>query len=810
MSFFARSPGLPIPPRLIRPRPTRFGKALSPLMWLLAFTLGAGLGFPLTAFGQGDTGLDPRGRPIASVELEGLVRLDPQAVFNSIRSTAGDPYDDVVVQNDIDRLTLLDRFDFVGARVQPNDDGSVSLTFVLNELPLLADVVVAGNRNISDGELLALVRLRSGDPARGTFIEQGRRRIIAEYERQGYFVVDVSIDQELLDETGILVFSIREGPRVRIKGIRFEGNTVFADRQLLAEIRTRTHIPIFRKSALSLDRLELDDAAIRNYYRGQGYLEARVGSLPQLSEDQEQAVVTFYVEEGPRFLVSNIRVQGSTLLPDRQVLLNMALRPGDIYSEERLEESTSAIRDLYGRLGYLETRVQIRELYHETQPRVDLEVTIAEGVRSRVGRIEIRGNNLTRDRVILREIRGMSPGRYFNGPGVEQTRRRLSESSLFGDATVTVLGNPDDEVRDVLIQVSETNTGSLSFGAAISSDSGVLGAIDLRQSNFDITDWPDTASEFFGQRAFRGAGQTYNLTLQPGAELSRYSINFREPRLLDSNISLSTGAFFFEREREDFDEQRLGANIGVGRRFGDVWSGNIEARVESIDLQNIEDDAPVDVFEVQGDNLLTAIGIAARRNTTDSFLFPTRGSRSEFGIERVGAFGGDFNFTRVRAEFSKFWLIEEDYLGRPSVLRFSAETGYILERDEAPLFERFYAGGHSSFRGFDFRGVGPRGIQNDTGMLGNDPVGGDFMFLTTLEYSVPLYQDFLRGVVFTDMGTVETDIGFDDWRVSLGVGIRVKVPFLGQAPLALDFAEALISEDGDETRQISFAIELPF
>ena len=161
-----------------------------------------------------------------------------------------------------------------------------------------------------------------------------------------------------------------------------------------------------------------------------------------------------------------------------------------------------------------------------------------------------------------------------------------------------------------------------------------------------------------------------------------------------------------------------------------------------------------------------------------------------------------------------YWTVEEDFLGRRSVLSWRNQFGYIPQENEAPLFERFYAGGFRTFRGFDFRGVGPRGIIGGTGpnagTVGDDPVGGDFLLLTSLQYEVPLVTDFLRGVVFTDQGTVQDDFGVDKWRVSVGAGIRMNIPFLGQAPFALDLAWPLLKQDGDETRVIAFDLAIPF
>ena len=280
----------------------------------------------------------------------------------------------------------------------------------------------------------------------------------------------------------------------------------------------------------------------------------------------------------------------------------------------------------------------------------------------------------------------------------------------------------------------------------------MLGAIDLVQRNFDIADVPESLGEFFTGKSFRGAGQFFAMTLQPGDELSRYSVQFREPYIFDSSYSFDTNLFFFEREREDWDEQRLGAHLGLGHRFGDVWSGSVRLRTEEIEISDIEASAPIDAFAVEGDSTITSINLIVSRNRTDNLIFPTSGNRLSLEINRTGVFGGDFDFTRAELTFKQFWPVDEDFFGRRTVVSLRLELGYIFEDDEAPLFERFYAGGHRNFRGFQFRGVGPRGVRADTLTLGEDPVGGDWQFLLGLEYNFPIYKDVVRGVVFMDSG----------------------------------------------------------
>lgn len=772
---------------------------------LLVMTMLAVVLTSTTAFAQV---IDPENRPVAQVRIEGLKQVPEKLVTNQLRLDKGQPYLAKVVQEDIVRLTHLGRFSAVSARVEAQNDGSVILTYVLTEQPLLSDVQTVGNKAISDQVLLALVLLRAGDPMDKFLIDKGIQEIKRAYETKGFFVTDVNVDQELLDESGILLFRVREGPKVRIRQIKFEGNDTFTDQELRSKIKSENYFFVLKKGELSRERL-LDDAArLRTYYQDRGYLDAQVGRRIDLSPDQKNAVVVFFIEEGKQYTVSKMQVVGNTAISNQQIFTAMNLEPGGIFSADQLRRSERSVRNLYGQLGYIDADIRIDRLFHQDVPRVDVLVNITEGNPVTVGKVSIQGNDVTKDKVILRQIRGMNPGFRFDSTGIELTEQRLTESTIFSDAKISLLGESGDPVRDAVIEVKEENTGTLTFGAGVSSDAGIIGAIDVVQRNFDIADPPESFGEIFSGKAFRGAGQYFALSIQPGNETSRYSVAFREPYLLESKFFLDTEMFYFQREREKYNEQRVGGNIGLGQRFGDVWSANVGSRMEQVYVDSIEKDAPVDVFAEEGENTLTSLAFSVSRNTTDSRLFPTRGSMTTATFTQAGALGGDYDFSKLSARYVKFWTLDENFLGYKTVLTLKTEAGYIFSN--APTFERFYAGGHRSMRGFDFRGVGPRGIRNDNGKIGDDPVGGNWIFLLGLEYNFPLYKDVLRGVVFVDTGTVSEDIAFDEYRVSIGTGIRLKIPFLGQAPFAFDVAIPLIKESGDETRLFSFDVAVPF
>lgn len=760
------------------------------------------------AMGQG---IEPANRPIAEVRIQGLKHVPEQLVRNSIRSKAGEPYDPRTVNRDIVRLTHLGRFSEIRAEVTPKKDGSVILTFVVQEQALITDVQVVGNKALSDQKLLGKVLLQAGDPVDPYLIEQGRREILKAYQDEGYFVADVTVEQKPLDTQHILIYQVREGPKVRIADIRFSGNKTFTGDQLDAQIKSHAYVFIFHAGNLNREDLDLDAARLRDFYHDRGYLDAQVGRRIDLSPDQQRAVVTFLIQEGKRYTVADIRVAGAKLFPAQQILIDMTIHRGAVYSANEVAKSVDAIQDLYGKLGFLDTKVRVDKLFHADEPKVDLVVHVDEGTSALVGTLTLRGNELTQDKVILRDVRGMRPGRPFDRTGVADTRQRLNESPFFANANITILGQPGDKVRDVLIDVKEKSTGSVSFGAGISSDLGVIGAVDLTQRNFDITDWPDSFGEFISGRAFRGAGQFFNLTLQPGNETSRYAVSFRDPYVFESDYSFKSSLALYSRIQDSYDEQRFGGTLGVGHRFGDVWSASVSLRATTVTLDNLDDDAPNAVFDQRGKHFLTGLGFGVTRNTTDSRIFPTQGSSSELTVERVGLLGGDYDFTRLTGSFVQYWTVDEDFFGRRTVLSLRTQLGYIPEGiGDTPVFERFYAGGHRSFRGFDYRGVGPRGVRHDSGTLGDTAVGGTWEALASLEYNFPLIKDSLRGVIFSDMGTIQDRVGLDNWRVSVGAGIRIKIPFLGRAPFALDFAVPLVKEDGDQTRIISFDLAVPF
>ncbi|CAE7785971.1 bamA, partial [Symbiodinium necroappetens] len=764
------------------------------------------------------------GLPISEIRFVGLERVSESFAMNQIRSAVGRPFSSPTVQEDLRRLERIGQFRDISAEMVSKDDGTVAIEFTVTEAPVITDVAWVGNRQLNEEEVAAVIRsavtILPGVPLDEYQINRGKREIEKLYRAKGFYQVEVTIDETELESTQTLVYRIREGERIAITAIRFDGNRSFTAKELRPSVETKTR-GLFNAGPLDENILRDDVTSLITFYRDRGFLDVRGSYEIQPSPNGKEAIITFVIDEGERYVLRDIIVvnasategdESLTVFTPEQIQGLITIKPGDVYGANEIRGSVELLENAYLQLGYADVQVASQDLRDTEEPLVDLRIVVIEGNRFRTGLVIVQGNDLTQQKVIRREVENL-PGRWLDAKKSRLAERRLRASRLFDPSAVAITVQPEDPdyagYRDLLVQVAETNTGSFNFGVAANTDFGVAGIISLEQRNFDLFDTPDSFDEFARGRAFRGAGQEFQIAASPGSEQSIYSISFREPSLLESEYSLGTTAFYREREFNDYDEERLGGNLEVGRRFGTRWSGQLQMRAERVDITDIDADAPVDLFEIQGESDLTSLGFELTRTTLDNVFRPTEGTRTRISADQFGALGGDYEFTRLNVGHTLFLTVDQDFLGRETVLSIETRAGWIPQDDEAPLFERLFLGGRS-FRGFEFRGVGPVGIRNDTGLPGDDHVGGEFSFFLGLELQKPVFRDLIAVVAFVDSGTLAEDVEFDEYRVSVGGGLRLYIPQFGQAPLAFDFAVPVVKEDTDEEQVFSFSLDLPF
>jgi len=739
------------------------------------------------------------GQPVKAVEITGNERLGKTYIRGFLQTHAGEPYSEEQVQADIRRLLQTGKFlDVLATR--RIEDGQVIVTFTVKEKPAIADVQFLGNKKYKEKDLLEQLDFGPGDPIDRLAIDQGRENIERLYHEAGYAEVQVSLDEAVLRDEGIVLYRITEGPRVRLRKILFDGNASFPANRLMSQIGSKTYIWLLRTGAYDPDQVERDVAALRSFYRDRGFLDVQVSYQRQFSPDHKDLTLTFVIDEGLRYAIKSIRFEGNTVFSDDELASLIGSQVGGYLDLERVRNDVKAIRSRYGEQGYIYATVTAKPPVYDEEPGyVHLTIAIQEGEPYRIGRIVIRGNKQTKDKVVRRELR-FFPEELFNTTEMKAAERRLIETQLFTDAKISPVGE-EPGVRDVLVEVTENErTRQLLVGVGVTSNSGVIGSFMIENRNFDLFDWPRDFNEFIRGKAFRGAGQLLRFQVEPGTELTRMRLDFREPYLLDKPISFGTSFYVFERARDAYDEQRIGLNVSFGRRFHsgllEGWAAELAFRTEWVDIGGVDWTDAEDIRDAKGSSYLGTIKGTLVHDTTDSRFTPSRGHRFQVSYEQAGALGGDYYFGKLRAGYAWHKTLRTDVFDRKSILTLRVRGGYIF--GNAPVFERFYAGGIGSLRGFEFRSVTPRqGFHNDR-------VGGDFMVLTGAEYSFPLYGKALRGVIFTDMGTVEDDIRLSAWRMSLGFGLRVQVDFFGPIPLEFDFAIPLTTGPHDDQQVFSF------
>jgi len=745
------------------------------------------------------------GKVVREIVIVGLEQIDEAYVRNQIRSRENQPYLQAEVQRDVGRLLRTGRF--LDVRAEPAlVDEQVSLTLRLKEKPAVRAIEFIGAREFETKKLTEELVFAVGDPLDLFEVRQGREAIERKYKEEGYAYIEVSFDEDLLTREQRVVYTIVENQRVRVREIVFDGNTAYSDGELGAEIETKQYIWIFRKGDFDPDRAERDAAKIQKYYRDRGYLDAEASYVTEFKDvAREKLRMFFRINEGTRYVVRDVLLDGNTVFGTDELLAEMKTMQWSYLIDARLQSDVKRLATKYGKIGYIYSTIAPSWVFADEPGQIVLTLKIDEGQQYRVGWIEVNGNYRTQEKCVRREL-DFYPEQIVDSTKLEKAEKELKATGLFSEAIIEPVGSEPD-VRDILVTVDENvNTNQFIFGIGASSDSGAVGNIVLENTNFDLMDWPRGWKEFVQGKSFRGAGQSMKLQFEPGTEYTRFRIDFREPYLMDKEIGFGTSLYLFERGRDGYDEERVGGNVSFGKAFEDGrlegWAGEVAFRMEVIDVGDVESFAAKDIRDDEGSNYLSSIKLSLLHDTTDDRTLPGEGHRFRMSWEQTGFMGGDFTYAKLTGSYSRHYTVNEDEEGRKSIVSLRARVGQML--GESPVFERFYAGGIGSFRGFDYRGISPRdGLRKNR-------IGGEFMLLTGAEYSFPLYGKLMRGVLFTDMGTVEEDFGINSWRASVGAGVRLTLDVFGGIPMEFDFAIPASSNSEDDERVFSFFIGLPF
>lgn len=752
---------------------------------------------------------------VSRIEVRGNQRVDAETVRNYIAIKPGRQFSATDIDEAVKALFGTGLF----SDVRVNQVGS-SLVVQVSEYQVVNQVIFQGNKKVKDAQLAAAVQLKPRGGFSQAAMDADIEAIKSAYSRVGRDDVTVTTQVMDLGENRVnVVYTITEGDRTKIASINFEGNSAYSDRRLSDVISTkRSNFLSFlmRDDIYDADRLRADEEALRRFYFNRGYADFQVISAEGvLDPATNQYTINFTIDEGQRYTFGDVSVE-STIpeLDPTQLQSLVETTKGSVYSAKDVEDSIVALTERAAGMGYAFAQVTPRGDRNFENHTISVVYTIDQGQRAYVERIEIRGNERTRDFVIRREF-DIAEGDAFNQVLIQRAKKRLEALNFFESVQVsTAPGSQPDQVV-LVVDVVEKSTGEFSIGAGYSTGGENAGA---------------TVEGSITERNFLGRGQFIRVSAGGGENSRDFGVSFTEPYFLGYRVAAGFDVYRRTREYDTYDSDVTGGTI----RFGLPITENISTQLaynlsreeysldEGCDNNNdgVLGDCDVSKAIVNGvDNspwIKSSVSGTLVYNTIDDMKNPRQGIYANTSIE-VAGLGGDAQFAKFTARASYYQTLSEEL---DIVGLVSGGAGHVVGFGDKGLrmFDQFQANTRM-IRGFKQNGFGP--YDGDPNVTRDNHLGGTTYFNASVEaqFPIPIVPESfgLRGAVFADAATLYgsdlqiagLDVAGTDskWRASVGVGLLWASPF---GPLRIDYAVPVSKEDTDDTQEFNFGISTRF
>ncbi|MET0516252.1 MAG: outer membrane protein assembly factor BamA [Nitrospiraceae bacterium] len=729
---------------------------------------------------------------VASIEIRGNKKIELPAIQGRLTLKPGDPYTPENVRGQIKILYETGYFEDVQLETEPRPEG-IALTFVVQEKPIITEIVFDGNEELSDDKLKEKITIKSQ-----AFLDQQQAKESAEkirlaYQEDGYFSAQViPIVQTLDEDRKRLTFFIKEGEKAKVKTVNFEGMRSASKSEMFKVTATREWVPwyglftqfklpSFLSDAGVLKREEMnnDVERIREVLLNKGYLNAQVG-LPtvELSEDKKWFNVTYTVNEGEPFTVAEVGFRGNTVFEEPELRDKMKIKPGEIFQRQKIRDEISRLTDLYGSKGYAFADVVPNVNPNAEERTATIILSIKEGEMMRIRQINIHGNEKTKDNVIRRELR-VDEQDVIDTPSLKRSFQRLNNLNFF--ETVEILPQQVDADKvDLNVRVKEKPTGQFSIGGGFSTLDKLVAIADITEGNLGGNGWMGRIRGQLGQQRTLGL------------------ITFRNPYLNDSLTSMQIDVYRSMTNYITYFEKKAGASLTFGRWLSEYVTGSVSFVAEQLDFSDPTIDAPELVLAQLGTQSTTGFRTTLARDTRDYFLDPRSGLRTSVGFDFGTPYLGGTN------NFYKYYLDAIKYTPLPFDTRFSIHARYGsaegLHGKPIPLTERFFVGGINTMRGFVFGRAGP--VTPSGSLLGAAKeliFNNDFIFTISSEAK-------LNGVIFFDWGNGFNDgepVAINALRKSAGFEGRWISPF---GPLRAAYGINLDPRPGERKGVFEFTI----
>ncbi len=734
---------------------------------------------------------------VRDIRVEGLQRVEPGTVFASIPVRVGETYNDDKGAAAIRALFSLGLF----KDVRLETEGDV-LVVVVEERPTVAGLEFIGLKEFDKDVLtkaLKEIGLSEGRPYDKALADKAEQELKRQYIGRSLYAAEVVTTATPVDRNRVnLSFSITEGSPAKIKEIRIVGNKAFSESTLRDQFNLDTGgwMSWYTKSdRYSRTKLNGDLEALRSYYLSRGYLEFRIDSTQvTMSPDKQEMSIAINITEGQPFVVSAVRLEGNYLEKDDEFKALVKIQPGQPYNAETVAETTKAFTDHFGKFGFAFARVDVRPEMDRSLNRVVMVLQADPSRRAYVRRIQIAGNNRTRDEVIRREFRQFEAS-WYDGDKIKLSRDRVDRLGFFTEVNVETQEVPGsaDQV-DLLLTVAEKPTGNITLGAGFSSYEKVALTFGITQENA------------FGSGNF--------LAVQ--VNTSRYNRNIvlstTDPYFTENGISRTLDVFHRTTRPYygDLNAYKI-VNTGVGMRFGvPVTERDIVFVGANLERSGVREGTGLpDIYlPYLGDRTAVPLTLGWSRDGRDSALVPTRGLYQRFFSDWSVA--GDSRYVRTNYQFQQYIPLTKKF-----TFAFNTDLGWGkgLNGQDYPIFKNFYVGGLGSVRGYQQSTLG---YSQQASATNTNPVytGGAKKVVFNAEMIGPFpgagNDKTLRMFAFMDAGYAyreQDPIRLNELRSSYGVGLSWISPM---GPLRFSYALPINQQPGDKIQKLQFQIGTSF
>ena len=728
---------------------------------------------------------------ITAIEVKGNKAISANTVVSKMKSRIGSPYQETVASEDLKRLYLLGFFSDIKIDTEPHNDG-IKIVVSVTERPLIEKISFSGIIHITmkDEKLKAQLKSKEAQYLDYPNLDEDARTLKKMYEKIGFAhaQIDYKVDVDKERNKAKVEFRVQENKRVRVKDIFIDGNSNFTDSRLLRLMKTK-RAWLFNAGALKEDVLREDIDRLKAFYRKNGYSDSAIDYEVKPGA-KRPFLLSIYIKvrEGKKYLVGNVTVQGNRDIEQKDILARLKeCTPGKVFSNESLKADVANIQGLYFDRGYISAQVQEATSLNSYTGRVDVLYTIEENKVAFVDKIYIRGNIKTKDTIIRRELR-IYPGDKFDGDKLRRSKERLQNLGFFEEVNYDTEDTQVEERKNLVVEVKESKTGTFSFGGGYSTVDDFVGFVEIEQNNFDWRNFP----------YFTGGGQNLKFRAQFGTITGGFDMSFTEPWLFDYPVSFGFDAYNRKHKRDTdvgygYDENITGGDVRLGKELSEFLRADLVYRFDYFNIKNITDNATEDLKQEVGKKAISSITPSFTFDTRDNVFDAKKGDLLTGSVEWAGGpWGAD-------KDYWKFFGRASHYIPllRNSSLEFRGRLGLskpYSDTERVPIYERFFAGGAYTIRGYEERKVGP------IDAVSKDPLGGESMLVGNIEYTYPVFS-FLKVAVFYDAGNVwqkMRKVGSGGFKSGAGIGVRIKSPI---GPIMLDFGIPFNKAPGEEKKK---------